>query len=575
MELMKPYVEDVSDSLVLHYLYMDAALAADQTRRVLEKLKMIKRSEPRRKDLYQWLEKKSSEKFLPAEIMILHGEMALELNHNSRAVEIFDAVLASSPGDAQAALAILEKHKGSDRELARLYKEQSEKLRCEAPQQSDDAFEFEHFENNEFKFSGGSQEELQIDTETAQPTPETSEPPEQRVEPVELDAGPYAKESDDNEEEQADEGHGEGAQKSPLELGLEQAAKAAVKGESTDILWEEEDADGVVERGDDQWNDDAQDDDSWLETQGATVMGGHDTASATSAEPDDVHLTEEPEDVAPQEEPVPADVPPSDEAAREIDLNQVLELAASLRAAGARLFFHVQEESSGEPTQQPHEQPQADEDEAESPSEEVSSDEDATSESVSSETDTVPPEEDVRSSEDEADIQVYVPDSVPMASSPDPPDPFVSQFDRYLDGQLENDAIITLTAEALERGKNDEARELLHFTPRNENEELARMRHLANYYLAVEQPSTALDIIESLKADSLPDDDRRELMIKQASCHSKLNDFDSVKAVYKKIADEFPSDEIETMAKRNDEHINIRRSGDALVLEKTTSLQDD
>ena len=50
---------------------------------------------------------------------------------------------------------------------------------------------------------------------------------------------------------------------------------------------------------------------------------------------EDEAAPDEPEDTTPPEEPIPANVPSNDNAAFDIDLNQVLELAASLRAAGA------------------------------------------------------------------------------------------------------------------------------------------------------------------------------------------------------------------------------------------------
>jgi hypothetical protein len=420
-----------------------------------------------------------------------------------------------------------------------------------------------------------------------------------------------------------------------LELGLEQAAQAAVRGGTADFLWEEEDADGVIEGRNDRTAHDADDDDSWLETQGETVIGDGEPATETSAgpehvsppeepedatpieepedvsptdEPEDVSPTDEPEDVSPPEEPEdatpieepedvsppeepedvsppeepedvsqqgasdepsPADASPGDEQAREIDVEQVLDLADSLRKTGARLFFHVQEESSGQTKQKTGAKHQPDEEPVDPPSE------DASSNDVTPETAAARAEEEASGSGAQIDVEDCVPDRSPMAASPEPSDRFVEQFERFLDGKLNNDEIITLAAKALERKNNEEARELLHFTPRNENEELARKRHLVDYYLAVEQPSTALEIIESLQTDPLPENDRRELMIKQASCHNKLNDFENAQAIYKKIAKEFPSDDIEAMAKRNDERIKQSQSGEALVLEKTTSLQDE
>jgi tetratricopeptide (TPR) repeat protein len=595
MDLMQPHVGEVSDSLVLHYLYMDAAIAAEQTKRIIEKIKMIRQSDSHRDDLYQWLEKKSSEQFLPADVMMMHGEMALELKEVDRSLEIFKAVISSSPGDAPVVLAMLEKYKGTEPKLAEFYDDQAKKQQSNAPHQADGGVEFEHFENNEFKFSSGSQEELQIETEDEEPDAEAGEPAEQVVKPVELDPGPYARENGEElEDENTGDSDGEDISKSPLELGLEQAAEVAVKGSTPDILWEEEDADGVVELEADKASSGAADDDSWLVLQSDSVMGGETTerpASEEQAPPETSVVetpTEEPAAKTPAEEPKLQETAPPEEAASQISETHVLNLARSLRTAGARLFFHVQDDIPEKPEP---EQPGQDRD-AGSTAPELDSETEAAPKlsDAAEETPTVsesPERDDVATVDEDSendsvidggedpDVEVAVPTDSPMTSGPDSTDPFEEQFELFLDGKLDNDSILDLAVEALDRGKYEEARELLHFDPRNEAEELARKRHLIDYHMSVDRPITALEIIDSIDAKSLPDVARREILIKQASCHNKLSDFESAQAVYEKIADEFPSEEVDKMAKSNNERIIKRQRGDALVLEKTTSLQDD
>ncbi|MGD8413789.1 MAG: hypothetical protein PVF33_06130, partial [Candidatus Latescibacterota bacterium] len=301
MELLKPYVENVSDSLVLHYLYMEAALTADQTRRVLDKVNLIRRSEDHRDDLYQWLENKSTEQFLPAEIMIVHGEMALEAHHTSRAAEIFKAVFGSSPRDAQTVLAILEKHKDGNEKLTKLYDEQSEVLRANNPQQSDDGVEFEHFENEDFSFSSGPREEVENVDEPGPTAQDDKKAPERTVEPLELDPGPHAESRDDVEETEPAEPLEGMTSKSPLEIGLEQAAEAAARDGALEILWEEEDSDGVLDDADERSV--VEDDDSWLVTQNDSIMGDEKTAASSPAETETVPASEAPEDATLPGEP--------------------------------------------------------------------------------------------------------------------------------------------------------------------------------------------------------------------------------------------------------------------------------
>jgi hypothetical protein len=255
----------------------------------------------------------------------------------------------------------------------------------------------------------------------------------------------------------------------------------------------------------------------------------------------------------------------------------VQDLADELRSTGARLFFHVQDEGAAAPTQQEADDNPSSEDEATSEPEippAGKTGQDAPPEAGDADAGEAG-EDDTNEAKADPGVEACPPDDRPMSSEPDVEDEFAARFERFLDGELENDEIINLVTDALDGGHYQEARELLHFTPRNDNEELARKRHLADYYLAVDQPATALDIIQSLQIDSLPEDDRRDLLMKQASCYNGLNDLENARVIYKAVAKQFPSDQIDALKKRTDERIKQHKRGDALVLEKTTSLNDD
>jgi tetratricopeptide (TPR) repeat protein len=669
MDLMRPHVENVSDSLALHFLYMDAALLAEQTRRVLEKVKAIRRSEQHRDELYEWLEKKSAEQFLPADVMIVHGEMALEKEKFDRAVEILKAVVASSPNDANAVMTILEKHKNGNRKIAEFYDEQLEKQRSDAPQHADDGSEFEHFENKEFKFTSGAKDEIQIETEEGPGLGDKVDPARDAVKPVELDPGPFGGaggeeeagglevedgggleaedggglevedngglevedngglevedngglevedggglEVEDGGDLEVDNGGGfelEGGgdkRKSPLELGLERAAEAVAKDRSAEILWEEEDADGILETGTEPVNADSEEDDSWLELQGDSVMGGGGLTDSGRQDEAEEHADPQPEspprpEVADWDEPAEPEAPsPAEDSTREdtaeetdeqpqtaeqgpaaedaapeepacdIGEQHVLNLAESLSRAGARLFFYVQTESGSETA----ERPSQDSPSGEPKPEDVPAE--AAAPQPEGQKDEPPGGDDLPAAIAEVDVEVDVPLETPIESAPDSPDSFEAQFERFLDGKLDNDAVLELAASALESGKTEEARELLHFDPENDGQRSARMRYLVEYYVALDKPSAALNLIDSIDLASLAAEDRRVILIKKASCHNIMNDFESAKAVYDEIANEFPSDEVDKLLERNNERLKRRRDGGALVLEITTSLQDD
>lgn len=156
LELTKPFVENIGECAVIHFVYADAALLAEQPLRALEMLRKLCREEPRRAEVLQWLEGKSADRFLPTDIMLFHAELALQTGNTDRAVEILEAVANNSPNDVPTILTVVEKHKERDPRLVKLL----EKYAKEAPVTcaSDDGTGFEHFENREFRFATGFSE---------------------------------------------------------------------------------------------------------------------------------------------------------------------------------------------------------------------------------------------------------------------------------------------------------------------------------------------------------------------------------------------------------------------------------
>ncbi|MCK4774549.1 MAG: hypothetical protein KAT30_07175, partial [Candidatus Krumholzibacteria bacterium] len=154
-------------------------------------------------------------------------------------------------------------------------------------------------------------------------------------------------------------------------------------------------------------------------------------------------------------------------------------------------------------------------------------------------------------------------------------DGFRAKFEEFLDGRLYNGSALALASEAIERGLPDEARELLRFKPNNEDEALERKRRLVDYYLSIDRPIPALGIIETIRVSALENDDKRDLLIKKAACQKLISDLEGAHNTYLRIMREFPSPEIDRMAKRNYERYLQNQCGGALVLEKTASLNDE
>lgn len=243
MSLVKQYLDTTEDTLALHYLFMDAALQAEQTLRVLETLKHIDRDKSLRPDLLEWLDTKEGEKFLPPEILVFHGQIAIEEGHEERAAEVLSAVCASSHSDIPAVVRLLEKHRNKHKALDELYDKHHESTADGGGGKAGGAFEFEHFENNEFKFES---KEMELDADgdlEAAEEPEIAAEPE----PVEDDSEPTEDSDDSNGlDSDFDFSGGRGV-----------FAQTASKDDS--IVWEEENDEGDVEPHESDQEDDVTD----------------------------------------------------------------------------------------------------------------------------------------------------------------------------------------------------------------------------------------------------------------------------------------------------------------------------
>ncbi|MFQ5512463.1 MAG: tetratricopeptide repeat protein, partial [Candidatus Krumholzibacteriia bacterium] len=111
LDILKPFVQDGRDSLVLDYVFMDAALLAQRPETALVHMKKIGRDRRLRNELLGWMDKKSQEQALSVDILSYYAELALDQGRFERAVEVFREVVALSPADARVAAAILERHR--------------------------------------------------------------------------------------------------------------------------------------------------------------------------------------------------------------------------------------------------------------------------------------------------------------------------------------------------------------------------------------------------------------------------------------------------------------------------------
>lgn len=717
VEMVGPQLEKFSNSDELNYVFLNAALMAEQTLRIIETIKRIKQEPGNTARLLSWLDCKAAEQFLPADVMLLHGEVAIAEKEYERATEVLTAVANNSANDVPSVLTLLERHKRADERLAKLFDELAAKQGGERATASKGSTEdFEHFETSDFQFSSAKEDAFEV-----KPDPETKEALS-GAEPLSL-GGDYEEDPEfDNFSGRSVFGN-------------------TKKSESETILWEEEDANGEVETAGDaaasgapsnetlddtaqekdgtahdpaassepeepaypadydddaeapviekkatgefslsshsggrsrpaddvddasqpdeaQWEDTSQTDEVPSEdTTQADDVQREDTTEAGASQWDDTNQAsdEPPNEDAEQEESVELAVPvePAAEQEEAVELavpvepvsedepepvrdenpeqetpaitdEHVMSVAEGLYRSGAATFFHIDQDDSAGTTQSEEpaaaasdegtpstpERPAAEEPTT-SPEPVQAEDADAAVEAVAEEADAdaptasdeAPPVEemDTRSTaaaadevqpEAEAEAPAAEPEETQPASAAAPKeeleadtaspqvaevgDSFEERFDAYLRGELSNDDVIALMAEAVEGAHENELRELLYFEPASDEEKFARRLYQVDYHMMRSRPLAALEIIAEIQKDINSDEQRKQVWYKRAVCQRTVGDFEAANQTLNELRELAPdSEEIERLARRNHQQYLQNQSEGAPVLEKTTSLNTD
>jgi len=639
MDQIRPHLEKFEDTLVLHYVYMDAAFNAELPASIVKILKGLQNEDSHRADLLQWLTTKSKENFLPVELMLIQGEMAIQEKDYDLAVEVLTAICHNSPNDAPVALAMAERQMQSAPTLKKFFEMQSKESADvgAAREASDDGFDFEHFENKEFSFAATAKpEEIEIEHE----------------EPSDSTISDQAALDDDHDEDYDDEDDSDDGvdsdfdnsssesifaatnkkskkkkKKAKSKNKVETSKKAAVSEEPAEIsapdpyeeiVWEEEDENGnVAAKSPGVVSEPTPVDEpalvEELVTQPAYAQGAPDTPNSndhdTAFEPSSAHVTNvanelyksgastffyvdaETEDEA-STATIVADATDmagdSDAAEASDDLGLELNTGAQLSLSGNADDGDADNDVDQFFTGSAVNAANNDAEDLDSRDEDVDTDvaDDVDNEDIDDDTD----DEDEHveravielTTELDDDIDDDIDDVDDDTESEHQEDEqarplsFEARFERFLDGKIDNEATVAMIDEAYEAGLWEELRELLHFQPESDNEHFIRQFYQAEYHINCGRTLPALELLRTIDRSTLFDDQVRIVGLKQASCERMVCDFEAANNTFMKLKEAFPdSEEIAQLAKRNYEQYLQDQCNEAPVLEKTASLTTD
>ena len=153
--LVRPFIDATHGVNACTWLALETALSIEQSSVALEILRPIHQRGGHGPELYDWLEAKAKDGFLPADVMMFLGSLAIEQKQYERAAEILGAVCSTSPQDTQAVLSIIDRHRSADPSLEALYQKHATVEAAEAESGSAaDEGEFTMFENKSFRLEG-------------------------------------------------------------------------------------------------------------------------------------------------------------------------------------------------------------------------------------------------------------------------------------------------------------------------------------------------------------------------------------------------------------------------------------
>jgi len=148
--LMRPYIDPAAGINPCTWLAIETALKIEQSNVALDILRPLHQRGGHTLELFEWLETRAKDGFLPTDVMLFHGSLALEQKQFERAGEIFGAVCSTSSQSSSAVLAMIDRHRGAHPSLEALYAKYAEPEAEPTDAAGGDNGDFQMFENKEF-----------------------------------------------------------------------------------------------------------------------------------------------------------------------------------------------------------------------------------------------------------------------------------------------------------------------------------------------------------------------------------------------------------------------------------------
>jgi tetratricopeptide (TPR) repeat protein len=550
LDLLETHIDEDRDLPALDYLYIETAMIASRSAHALQHIKRVYADRRRSGELLTWLDEKSKDRPMTAEMLACYGEMLLEQQMYERAIEVLRDLLSKEPHQAVSVRELVAAHRSSNTAVADYYDELAGGETHRGP--DDDGFSIEHYGSRDFTLDGKDR-----DPQPREVTPERTVGTTSSVR-----RGKFTRAAWDDDiferERSMDLGGADDAETSPeegaIEMGLERSSGiAAMNDEVADISASVAATDEM--RAETSASVDRTDDvrvEASAAVDAADDTGVEEPACIDAA--DDTGVEE------------PACIDAADDAGVEepacIDATDDA-LGQSDDGRGPSGGWAESIEVSG----------------TTGSSDEWDDEEASASRSSAGTQDEIP----------SGDIPVHSGEPILLGMSDILGDDegagetgeettseaadFDSRCRAFANGDLDNDEVLALIERAARSGRMDAMKKLLEFKPDNLAQEVKRKYYLTEYYLREDQPLSALVVLKTVNINGLGKEERKGFLLKHAYCYQQLNQFDAAQSAYLRIMSEYPEDRaVEDMAKACYQRYLQSSESSGPVLEKVGSL---
>ena len=151
---------------------------------------------------------------------------------------------------------------------------------------------------------------------------------------------------------------------------------------------------------------------------------------------------------------------------------------------------------------------------------------------------------------------------------------FDKRYGDFLKGDMDDADIIALIDDAFIHGEEEKLPQLLSFKANGFEDDLRRKLQLTRFHLLQESPLEALSVIKSIDIDTVPDEARKDVLLKLAACYRRVHMYEDAHNTLLRFKSEYPDSPVADRLLKHNYSDYMKQQGCGVeLLEKTSELE--